>query len=170
MDIMKLNNTFNYSQSPNAQGYPSYQQHTVHQPSVIAHMHYFTFADSWLILKLLQWMMRCSLEASRLRCRDLSPGFGSQQAEGTFHYWWGHIPSISALEKDGAAQLTQRFFICHSDWSAVSEFHGVGSASEGEKEWVISVWRPAPIIAIVFWHADICVLIWLWRWTPILQY
>ncbi len=72
-----------------------------------AFCYYLAFADTQLILKPLQWVMRSS---SWLRRRDLRSGYGSRQAKGTFHYWWGHILSISVVEEDGAAQADSALF------------------------------------------------------------
>lgn len=81
------------------------------------HMCYFTFADTRLILKLLQWVMRCSrsftiwaLALGWLRERFIID-------EATF---WASLLWRRMVQP----RLTQRFSVRHSDWSAVSAFHG----------------------------------------------
>lgn len=99
---MKMNNSFNYSNPKMPGAIPVTNSELCTMPSAIISS---SLTSNWYWSHCSGWW-----EASRLRRRDLSSGYGSRQAEGMFHYWWGHILSISAVEEDGAAQADSALF------------------------------------------------------------
>lgn len=94
---MRLNNSFNYSNPKIPNSAP--------QPSVEAHMRYFTFADTRLILKLLQCVVSFTTWAL---------------AERTVHYWWASLLWRRMVQ----ARLTQRFTAATQMISRVSVSRG----------------------------------------------